>query len=549
MKTKILTLLISLSLLACCERENKPANVRSTLSRAEAMMTQAPDSALMLLEDLSKGALRGRENRAHFALLYSQALDKNYIDLANDSIIRVAVDYYAPRKDNNRKMLAYYYLGRVQYNAKDYQKAIISFTIAEKIAQKTHESFYLGQIYNNMMMIWNKTYNNDEELSCAKLSYKSYFQDDSVSIYTHYALLSVGVALHNSRNFQEAEHYCDQAEAIARQIKDTVFLSTCLIEKCNLLLIQPSRCFEAKEYIIELKKILHDNLPADLIAGYAYILSMENEIDSVSAYMEQALSISMDSIKLSKVKHYQYLINKAMSNEQEALRLFEEIVETQNIKVEDLLDESIARYQRDYFQTESELNELKLQSKSLRTTIFIIILFCIIVITISLFLKQKKAINSYIQSIHSAQEDILHINTKNNILVERLFKEKYVLFNRLSEVYYTRKNSPFEQQSLYKEAKNAVEEIYKNNEKKLELETIINDCYDNYIQKLRTQIPNIKNDDIQIICYLLAGFSYRVISLFMNLRVNIVYNRVYRVKEKISKSNIPDKDFFYSRLP
>ena len=361
------TYLLLIALLCACS-EHKVNDLathnmspRETLSRAEELMQTRPDSALMLLEDLSKGALRGRENRAHFALLYSQALDKNYIDLANDSIIRVAVDYYAPRKDNNRKMLSYYYLGRVQYNAKEYQKAIISFTIAEKIAQKTHESFYLGQIYNNMMMIWNKTYNNDEELSCAKLSYKSYFQDDSVSIYTHYALLSVGVALHNSRNFQEAEHYCNQAEAIARQIKDTVFLSTCLIEKCNLLLIQPSRCFEAKEYIIELKKILHDNLPADLIAGYAYILSMENEIDSVSAYMEQALSISMDSIKFSKVKHYQYLINKAISNEQEALRLFEEIVETQNIKVEDLLDESVARYQRDYFQTESELNELKLQ--------------------------------------------------------------------------------------------------------------------------------------------------------------------------------------------
>ncbi|MBO5846792.1 MAG: tetratricopeptide repeat protein, partial [Bacteroidales bacterium] len=75
MKTKILSLLISLSLLACSERENKPTNVRSTLSRAEALMTQAPDSALMLLEDLSKGALRGRAKRAHGALLYSQALD------------------------------------------------------------------------------------------------------------------------------------------------------------------------------------------------------------------------------------------------------------------------------------------------------------------------------------------------------------------------------------------------------------------------------------------------------------------------------------------
>ncbi|MBO5819397.1 MAG: hypothetical protein J6R21_06870 [Bacteroidales bacterium] len=47
-------------MLACSERENKPANVRKTLSCAEELMQTRPDSALMLLEDLSKGALRGR---------------------------------------------------------------------------------------------------------------------------------------------------------------------------------------------------------------------------------------------------------------------------------------------------------------------------------------------------------------------------------------------------------------------------------------------------------------------------------------------------------
>lgn len=47
MKTKILTLLVSLSLLACSERENNPANVRSTLERAEAPLEEKK-SALFL---------------------------------------------------------------------------------------------------------------------------------------------------------------------------------------------------------------------------------------------------------------------------------------------------------------------------------------------------------------------------------------------------------------------------------------------------------------------------------------------------------------------
>ena len=53
--------------------------------------------------------------QALFALLYSQALDKNYIDETNDSLIGIAVEYYNAHPEPYRLMLAYYYLSRMTF--------------------------------------------------------------------------------------------------------------------------------------------------------------------------------------------------------------------------------------------------------------------------------------------------------------------------------------------------------------------------------------------------------------------------------------------------
>lgn len=86
---------------------------RSELYKAETLMLEHPDSSLNILEEIRIDRIRGRKNRAKYALLYSQALDKNYIDVENDSIIRVARDYYAHRGSNEERAQAFYYYGIV----------------------------------------------------------------------------------------------------------------------------------------------------------------------------------------------------------------------------------------------------------------------------------------------------------------------------------------------------------------------------------------------------------------------------------------------------
>ena len=78
---------------------------RRQLEDIESNLESRPDSALTALDAMSRRKLYTPALRAHHALLFSMALDKNYIDIADDSIARVAVDWYRFHKPLNHRML------------------------------------------------------------------------------------------------------------------------------------------------------------------------------------------------------------------------------------------------------------------------------------------------------------------------------------------------------------------------------------------------------------------------------------------------------------
>ena len=83
-------IIIAISLFGCSES----SKVNDIFSKAEQLMDVQPDSALLLLQGVNTDELSTKEGKARHALLLSQAYDKNYIDLTNDSLINIAVEYY-----------------------------------------------------------------------------------------------------------------------------------------------------------------------------------------------------------------------------------------------------------------------------------------------------------------------------------------------------------------------------------------------------------------------------------------------------------------------
>ena len=72
MKNILSILLLLLAFTACGDK----SSVTDVLNRAETLMNEHPDSSLALLRTLTLDDFQQESNRARYALLHSQALDK-----------------------------------------------------------------------------------------------------------------------------------------------------------------------------------------------------------------------------------------------------------------------------------------------------------------------------------------------------------------------------------------------------------------------------------------------------------------------------------------
>lgn len=105
-----INLLMILVLFISCVQEKEDNNV---LRRVEACMELFPDSALSLLSQIECPECMRGQQRADYALLLTQALDKNYLDnLQSDSLIMIAVEYYKQEGDKLKAGKAYFYYGK-----------------------------------------------------------------------------------------------------------------------------------------------------------------------------------------------------------------------------------------------------------------------------------------------------------------------------------------------------------------------------------------------------------------------------------------------------
>ena len=99
MKNGYYIFLLFLFLLVGCRQRT----IIPLLEKAEALMNSAPDSSQLLLESVERPEELPAEEYATWCLLITQAWDKNYLEHTSDSVIDIAVRYFAGQEDPHRK--------------------------------------------------------------------------------------------------------------------------------------------------------------------------------------------------------------------------------------------------------------------------------------------------------------------------------------------------------------------------------------------------------------------------------------------------------------
>lgn len=122
-------------------------------------------------------------------------------------------------------------------------------------------------------------------------------------------------------------------------------------------------------------------------------------------------------------------------------------------------------------------------------------------------------------------------------------KMGFSVLERLCEQYYIYEGTDNLQPKLLKEAKSVIEDLRAGTD---QLEKTLDGQKDGLISKFKAQIPRLKDDDVRLFCFIVAGFNSTTISTLMEKDKQYIYNKIWRLKTRVSESSAPDKELFLS---
>lgn len=144
--TVLVLLIISIlpGLTSCESRDEKAWR---EMLRADSLIESRPDSSFAILKAIDTTRLKGKEEQAKYALLMSMALDKNYIDTTDFSVLQPAIDYYTENGSPDEKLRTYYYMGRIYQNKHYEDDAMKSFLKALDYSANVNDSIVLARTH------------------------------------------------------------------------------------------------------------------------------------------------------------------------------------------------------------------------------------------------------------------------------------------------------------------------------------------------------------------------------------------------------------------
>ena len=122
------------------------------------------------------------------------------------------------------------------------------------------------------------------------------------------------------------------------------------------------------------------------------------------------------------------------------------------------------------------------------------------------------------------------------------------MLDRLFEQYYVYEGTDNLQPKVLKEVRTLVEGLRGNSKLRQSLEKSLNDSHDGVMRRFRTAFPALKEEDYLLYMFTVSGFSSTTISTLLEKDKPYVYNRLYRLKERIKSTDTADRDYLLAQL-
>ena len=501
--------------------------------------------------------------------------DLGYVNTIDAANVAKMAHWFERRGDDSQRARALYCLGRTQFNDHNFSSAIISYTRALESAEKAGDTFHEGLICLDMARTCGVSGNSaDEILYLARAS--EAFKASGAMAKSQETLLEIGQTQASLGQFGTAEEIFKSVLFDSHEMKDTLLEVSSLEAYASLAVSkdEPDPSL-AIDMLGRAANELHFPLsPADKgILAYSYSLA-GNQKEALKWLSEAKAAVETDE-DVADIDFREYQIASRSGDAARALKALERVTEYGNKSQSSTLEEAVSASQREYIQGQADIQAEKLRAARLRLLLLALTALLAAGVLIGLYfiyrskqerilaeeiaererymsiaedLRDKLAVREEI--LRFAQDDNGAAKDDNGAAKDDNGAAKgdngpgFEALERLCEQYYIYEGTDNLQPRILKEVKSIVSGLRSDRKVRKRLEDTLDRRFDGVMTRLRAEFPSWKEEDFQLYAFTAAGFSSTTISALMEKEKSVIYNRVWRLKGRISNSSSEQKDFF-----
>lgn len=528
-------------------------NVSNVFDKVEGYMDVCPDSALLLLEQIPHSEeLRGKQ-RADYALLLTQARDKNYLDsLQSDSLIKIAVDYYKNGEDKVKAGKALFYYGKVMHLQDNDTLAIQAYLSALAKLEKTEEYKLQGFVHEYIGVL-----NTDRKLYKDALdNYQSSaycFQKAVDTLGVIYVYRDIARIYYVEQKYDSVYNYINRALSLCEKKKGCISFERVIPSLLQVKGIAKRNEGDLGDAIALLKTAVeteqdrHSMHHCSMSLGNIYL--NQNKLDEAKRYFTLALK-SERPRTLAGAYHYLYLLEKRQKKYAIALYFKEKSDSLLSVDLDAKQASQILTLQRKYEKGKLLLEKQQVEHEKKIQFYFgmVIVLFIILLCLVLYFLLRKKYKEMFRKNMQVIKE--------NECMIKRYVYELDMLKQKAGETAETNREKvgKLNQKILLLESENKKirenvcvngvylleqlkkEKLIVKNMTKQEKEQLLEYMdliYGNLISRLKKDFK-LTSGNLILIALLKVGFTTTELMFTFDCEMNSIFTKKRRLRENLN---------------
>lgn len=521
-------------MVACSSRE-----ALRSMERAEQLLEDAPEEALRVMEGVDGDALRTEEDRARYALVYSEACYYSYMDVDVDTLTQPMMRYYLESDNHAERARAMFQHAVVAYNGGELAEAIVALTEAEESLAKRANRKLEGAVQRLKGNIYSEgcLYLNAYD---AYVAAREIYVELGLEEHVQFLDYDIGGTLIQLRRMEEAKVTLEGVLDYAIGAEDANLVCAVAHELLDLsiYLDDYDMCREYVE-LFEREGVLLYGEP-HFVCAKAMLVAHDGGLEEALALVDEAEAME-DDLEWADVEYARYIIHRNVGDGEGALYWQEQSVNAQDEMLLQVIEQPVLNVEVEKLRSDldAELRERELVRER-NAMIYVVVAVVVVAVVVALGLyaryrirRKDSEIASYIETIESLRTDIERIPRDMALSITALYRDRFSELNELCDIYYDHSGSSRHKSLVFNKVLETIETIKGDSSRIDELGAMVDNYRDNALQRLKSVLPRISERDYRVALYAFAGFSNRAIALFIDSDPVAVSKIKYNIKSKL----------------